>query len=453
MRVFISFSQDDQPVVDAVRQRLQAAGHEVVADRPQLKAGDNIARKIEDEVAAAEALVLVVSQAALSSQWLQQEFSSLALSELSRDERKVIPVVVGDAALPSYLARYLCVELGRNLEEGLDRLMHRLATLERKDTASMRARRAEADGHASQLAHIRAALKEGRLSLMCGAGVSVDAGIPVWSELLDRLFEAMLERLSNRHRIGLAPGAEPEAAPGFGKRPEASSLILGKYLKNNLGKDFATMVRDTLYAGDPRSCALIDAIVDLARPQRDGKPLDSIISFNFDGLIEEQLRAAHVAARPIHSEAIQHELHELPVYHVHGYLPRTGRIPDGTDLVFSDDAYHGQFMDPFSWSNLIQLNKLTQNTCLFVGVSLTDPNMRRLLDVAWRKNPDKTLGHYVIKKRPTWDGSGAVLDEFAALLEEQDANALGIHVIWVDSYDEIPALLRLMLSPVLRQEP
>jgi hypothetical protein len=34
---------------------------------------------------------------------------------------------------------------------------------------------------------------------------------------------------------------------------------------------------------------MIDAISDLARPQRDGKPLDSIITFNFDSLIEENL--------------------------------------------------------------------------------------------------------------------------------------------------------------------
>ena len=43
------------------------------------------------------------------------------------------------------------------------------------------------------------------------------------------------------------------------------------------------------------------------------------------------------------------------------------------EVVFSEDAYHSQFMEPFSWSNLIQLNKLGQSTCLFVGLSLTDP--------------------------------------------------------------------------------
>jgi hypothetical protein len=115
---------------------------------------------------------------------------------------------------------------------------------------------------------------------------------------------------------------------------------------------------------------------------------------------------------------------------VHGYLPRSGNIPDDTELVFSEDAYHGQFIEPFSWSNLIQLNKLTQNTCLLVGVSLTDPNMRRLPDVAWRKNPAKILSHYIIKRRPS-ASDGDLLDEVSRLLEEQDANALGSNVVWI----------------------
>jgi hypothetical protein len=195
-----------------------------------------------------------------------------------------------------------------------------------------------------------------------------------------------------------------------------------------------------LYASNPTSSPLIESIVRLSRPQRDGKPLDSIITFNLDCLIEENLRASSISNHPIFSESISHGSHELPVYHVHGYLPRTGPLPPDGELVFSEDAYHSQFLDPFSWSNLVQLNKLTQNTCLFVGISLTDPNMRRLLDVAWRKNPDKTLSHYIVKKIPRFS-DGDILDEVTKVLEEQDANALGLNVVWFDEFTEVPRFL------------
>lgn len=56
-------------------------------------------------------------------------------------------------------------------------------------------------------------------------------------------------------------------------------------------------------------------------------------------------------------------------------------------------------LDPYSWSNLIQLNYLRENTCLFIGLSLTDPNLRRLLDIASRKHDNDVPKHYAILKR------------------------------------------------------
>jgi hypothetical protein len=439
MSVFISHSHQDKPIVALIVERLKQAGHAIWVDPLKTKAGDNISRKILEGIATADAFLVVVSQNSLSSKRVQQEFSSLALSELSKRAPKIIPVLIDGSTVPSYLSNYLYIDLSRDIQGGLDALVRSLDVVQRKDLATpRRSTEQRSDARAAQLAAIGAALKSGRLTLVCGAGVSVGAGIPVWNQLLLRLLESMIERLSKDHSLGLGS----DAAEEFNRRHGATGLIVGKYLKNNLGKDFGKKVRDALYGPKPTTCELINAIVELARPQRDGKPLDSIITFNFDALIEENLSDANVRNRAIYKEPIKHDPNELPVYHVHGYLPRTGKIPDDTDIVFSEDAYHGRFIDPFSWSNLIQLNKLTQNTCLFVGVSLTDPNLRRLLDVAWRKNPEKTLSHYIVKKQPRFGAADDVLDDLARLLEEQDANALGINVIWVDQYDEIPPLLR-----------
>lgn len=439
MRIFVSYSHQDKPTVDAIVDRLKLAGHEIWIDHLRLRPGDNISRKIEEGIETSDAVLVVVSANSLSSKWVQQEFSSLALSEISKRASRVIPILIDSSSVPSYLSKYLYIDLTKDLEAGLTSLVQSLDVVKRKDIAQpRRSPQKRNDTHTSQIANLGAALKSGRLTLVCGAGTSVEAGIPVWSELLLSLLKSMIERLSKNHSLNLGFNAAEE----FNKRHGASSLILGKYLKNNLGNDFGKQVRDALYRKNPTTCDLIDAIVDVSRPQRDGKPLDSIITFNFDALIEESLSAANVKSRAIYTEAIKHDPNELPDYHVHGYLPRTGKIPSDNDIVFSEDAYHGQFIDPFSWSNLIQLNKLTHNTCLFVGISLTDPNMRRLLDVAWRKNPDKSVTHYILKKVPRFGSADDVLDDLARLLEEQDANALGINVIWVDSYDQIPTIIR-----------
>jgi hypothetical protein len=437
MRIFISHSHEDKAAVQRITARLQAAGHDVGVDSLRLRPGDNIQRKIEEGLESADALLVVVSRNSFKSPWVQQEFSAIAFQQISKRERRIIPVKIDSSDVPSYLANRVWLDLSENFDAGLERLVADLeaATPESLGPATEPITVGTED-RAGQVRKLRDALRRGRLTLVCGAGVSIQAGVPAWGDLLIRLLDTMMERISKDHSLDVGK----KAAAEFQRRHGSSSLILGKYLKNNLGKDFPAEMREALYSSKPTTSHAIDAVVRLSRPQRDGRPLDSIVTFNFDCLIEENLATSSIPNRPIFSEAIKHASHELPIYHVHGYLPRTGRIPTDVELVFSEDAYHNQFIDPFSWSNLIQLNKLTQNTCLFIGISLTDPNTRRLLDVAWRKNPDKVMSHYIVKRLPRFS-DGDVLDEVSKLLDEQDANALGLNVIWVEEYAELPTIL------------
>ena len=52
----------------------------------------------------------------------------------------------------------------------------------------------------------------------------------------------------------------------------------------------------------------------------------------------------------------------------------------------------------------------------------------------------KILSHYIIERRPN-QSEGDVLDEVSRLLEEQDANALGLNVVWIDDYAVVPGFL------------
>jgi hypothetical protein len=444
MRIFISYSHRDRESVQIIAQRLQEAGHEVWIDALNIKPGDNISLRIQEGLENADAIVFAVSRNSLRSEAVQHEFSMIALQQISRRQQRIIPVRLEECEVPSYLADRLYIDFAGDFERGIRQLIEafQVASPEALESANPQISfKEKSDAHITKL---RESLRRGRLTLFCGAGVSVGAGIPGWDALLARLLDSMMERISKNHSLDLGR----KAAVEFQRRNGASALILGKYLKNNLGRDFAKEVRTAIYSTNPTSCPLIDSIVRLSRPQRDGRPLDSIVTFNFDNLIEENLEATSIPNKAICSEAINHDSNELPIYHVHGFLPRTGEIAEDAELVFSEDAYHSQFIDPFSWSNLIQLNKLTQSTCLFVGISLTDPNMRRLLDVAWRKNPGKRLAHYIAKKLPKFSDGIDELDEVSRLLEEQDANALGLNVIWFNDYPELPGMLEAIAQPM-----
>lgn len=434
MKISISHTQQDKKYAEIISRTLRDAGHDVWYDSWKLRIGDNFVEKTVEGLKAVDVYILIVSKYSMGSPLIMHKFSALAFGELSSQTNRIIPVLVDKISLPEYLAHSFYVDLTDNLEYGIDKIVKGLnAPLsERPRRRTDRKRTYE-----TAIKALSQALHAGRMTLVCGAGISIAAGIPSWNELLLRLLESMMSKISKDYSISLED-VDPQE---FQKRYGPSALVVGKYLKSNLGKDFMSELRDALYSEDPTSCMIIEAISELARPQRDGKPLDSIVTFNFDGLIEEALFKNNIRHKTIHEEGVRNAPNELPVYHVHGYLPRKGKIKRDTDIVFSEDAYHSQFIDPFSWSNLTQLNKLSQNTCLFLGLSLTDPNLRRLLDVAYRKNPSRTLNHYIIKKVPSFSGKNDTVDDLALLLEEQDANELGLNVIWIESFDEIAPLL------------
>lgn len=437
MKIFISYSHYDKRKVETIYKYLSSAGHDVWLDDRKLKTGDNIFQKINERLKSTDIFLIVISQSSINSKAVMQEVNTMIFTQISKEKSsKIIPVLIDNSPLPTYLSNYLYLDLSKNFEKGMERLLIELGDynklkIKKRDFKDVKKRNYE-----NQINSLSSELIAGRLTLFCGAGVSVGAGVPSWNRLLIRLLKIVVKKLTNNNST--FKDIDPAE---FNNRYSPSSLVIGKYLRNNLGNDFNFEVRDALYMDKPKTCDIIKAIINLARPQREGKPIDSIITFNFDSIIEENLDKNNIKNKPIYTEGMRNKSNELPIYHVHGYLPRSGRITKSNEIVFSEDAYHSQFIDAFSWSNLIQLNKLSQNTCLLIGLSMKDPNLRRLLDVANRKNPKKNLDHYIIKPLPKIKKKIDEVDELAIFLEEQDANELGLNVIWISSYAEIPKIL------------
>jgi hypothetical protein len=74
---------------------------------------------------------------------------------------------------------------------------------------------------------------------------------------------------------------------------------------------------------------------------------------------------------------------KVPVHHVHGVISdSTHGQYTGEEIVLSMEEYFHNMAKPFSWQTTVQLNALIGGTCLFVGTSLTDINMLRMLTYA-----------------------------------------------------------------------
>ncbi|MGY5353533.1 SIR2 family protein [Wenyingzhuangia sp. IMCC45467] len=313
---------------------------------------------------------------------------------------------------------------------------------------------------------LRLLYKKGQFSFFLGAGVSSSAGMPDWNTLLNSLFVTYLtNEFDNESKIN--DSDINQIVERLNKIDEPSALMAARYLRKGLdnsrveSEQFTKTITQNLYKLRNTSkridSKLIRSIAEMCMPLRTGAKVKAVVTYNFDDLIERQLETQSIQHHSIYSDNDFNDPDELPVYHVHGFLPENTDLYEGLDkstLVFSEEGYHLIYSDSYHWSNLVQLSNLRDNHCLMVGLSMTDPNLRRLLDIASR-NTDKTR-HFAFMKRLTVDeftiekeeqvidnidGAKKFLDRHHNLNEEI-MRELGVSIIWYTDYDEIPEILR-----------
>jgi hypothetical protein len=314
---------------------------------------------------------------------------------------------------------------------------------------------------AHQIEQVRRAFWDGDLVLFVGSGASQSAGLPTWNDLIAQLFTMTL--LESESGEVTQQNVERYARLYRLLYSRYSMTVQARYVRKHLGAHFRSRVREALYSGGQTTSALLQAIARLCVPLMNARGVGAVVTYNFDDLLERTIRGILAEVVPIYREDQAPEPYQLPVYHVHGYLPQDPREDGSPDIVFSEEAYHRQFHNPYTWENLVQLRYLRESVVLFVGMSLTDPNIRRLLDVVPRQRPSRR--HYAVLRGPdaaeltrdillsvgaddrAHEVEEAVRDDVqdliqaVRLMEEEVFEEMGVDVIWVDEFDEIPELL------------
>lgn len=159
------------------------------------------------------------------------------------------------------------------------------------------------------------------LCLVLGAGVSMAYGLPNWDMLLQKL---MIETIEKEKKVSSV------LSKLFTNIFEPSPLIAGRYLQNYFDKkelSFEEAVRKILFEKiklDTES-QLMDEIVSFCVAPGNSPNLNSIITYNFDDILEQKLRGVGV---DIPFQSIfgigMNANGQLPIYHVHGFLPEKG---------------------------------------------------------------------------------------------------------------------------------
>lgn len=324
--------------------------------------------------------------------------------------------------------------------------------------------------HDTPLDKLKKRYEKNGLVLALGAGVSVGCKLPTWKELLKRL-----------------------AARSFGEEGESlcQQLIDSGYTfpaiasileaKSHSVSDFSELIRKELYRNFPffpngmaehreefiqfvkENNPTLRAVASFCTRWNDQKGtytanpfVHAIVNFNLDAVLQTYVRARYRSRflRTIERPSAGSKQRRMNVYHMHGYFrfdKRYFRNPkkEAPDLrVFTEQEYFDFFNRPNSLFNYTFLYLLREWSCLFIGMSMKDDNIRRLLHYS----KTERIQSHTREGRSEEEAERKSIRHFAILpkssdqidgLTETSLERLGTRVIWVKDFkEEIPELLR-----------
>jgi hypothetical protein len=114
------------------------------------------------------------------------------------------------------------------------------------------------------------------------------------------------------------------------------------------------------------------------------------------------------------------------------------------NLILSEDEYHNLYLNDLHWSNHVQYDRFGFSTCLFIGFSMTDPSVRRLMDAA--AIGGSNAGHFCILRRSE-RGKLAKRDiEFYDVMAATVLRSVGVTTLFIENYSDIVTVVRDIIS-------
>lgn len=249
--------------------------------------------------------------------------------------------------------------------------------------------------HLKAVVHMRKRLADSKFSLVFGAGISIDFGIPTWEALIKdiakdknvnglKLFENNKDRpYASRTQVLFYHFAAKLVSRDHGRNMSEGEIkskwrnILRKQLYKK-GKKVKDVKRNHPY---------ITSFIEIIK----NSPMT--VNYNFDDYIEHILQGESTQRRLCETTwdpQLQTKLNKCVIYHPNGFLPKHEMERQSEGLVFCEDEFADQLIETMAGRYASLLHHYSQNTCLFIGLSLDDVTLKHLLRQSAKLNP----GHY-----------------------------------------------------------
>ena len=189
--------------------------------------------------------------------------------------------------------------------------------------------------------------------------------------------------------------------------------------------------------------------------------IHAVINFNIDAVLRNYVYARYnkLLLRTIERASKSPDPEKISVYHMHGFLRFDKKANNlGKEaydkLVLAEQEYFDFFNRPTTLFNYTFLYLLREYPCLFIGLSMKDDNIRRLLHYSKSereqayidegeslgKAKEKSLRHFSILKGPK--------DCISNKQTEQSLKELGVSVLWVNSFVDLPEKISQLYEAV-----
>jgi hypothetical protein len=287
-----------------------------------------------------------------------------------------------------------------------------------------------ADGPIARL--IVAASDTPKLSLLVGAGASMEAGLPSWNVLVGRLLVRAAEAAE------LLPAGDDRARQLWLEDASRDGPLGAAAMVDALaGTDRDAWVPEALYgAGGPASFHPGPIARQIAELQVAFGDQLRIMTLNYDDLIEQAL--ADIDLAPLALATAEHRVApgQHAVIHLHGYL---GRDRAAGQVILSEADYQGMQLGG-AWQDDLVRTSLRDSSLVFVGTSLIDPNMLRYLHAVSREPAGEHFAIFVRQGVYT-GGAPPGLAEARERALTARWGQVGVVPVYVDHYTDVAQVL------------
>jgi hypothetical protein len=245
-----------------------------------------------------------------------------------------------------------------------------------------------------------------RLGLILGAGVSHDASIPMWEELVKRLAAAanVPEQRVNLHKKARFPEtfiAEILYRKHRTDQAKSISHLSPKYGSYHVNATWKQKIRSCLYQAVEgkefdeitKNHTYLKALAQLICKAQ------FVVTFNFDDIVDqavveivEETKKANPELTLANPEIIYHPKIETRknapiIYHINGSLPRDELRRSSEHVVLTEDAFADVLLSPNSHDAEFVINQFSIRTFLLLGISLSDNSLKNILRSSAKRNP------------------------------------------------------------------